>query len=335
MKIMRKIKVLIVMIIFIIIFSISCKVYAAPAEGYWKNAWDSLNALDLATDMNYWPDGYTDAIGNALSMSDDDLKNLNNNQWDRTAFLKLLEKYLDDNSMKADFEGSRNAIIEIQDRVKNLESYYEEQGIPFTNEEKEILGIPIVDEEGNEQPSDIITSGEAAENTNRINEINSILESGIENGEVISDERRQELEEERDRLLEDNNERADEVNNKSEHTILDRKPIGILPEDTGDGEITVDETIDGAMDFVNSGDDIIAQDRLQETIGSLYNVLLVIAMVVAVVTGLIIAIRFMTSSVEGKAEVKKTLVPYVISCAVTFGAFGIWKLVVEILNNLE
>ena len=58
-------------------------------------------------------------------------------------------------------------------------------------------------------------------------------------------------------------------------------------------------------------------------------------MVVAVVTGIVIAIKFMTSSVEGKAEVKKVLLPYIISCAVTFGAFGIWKLVVEILNNLE
>lgn len=247
----KKIKLLVLIILFIIIFSISREVYAAPAEGYWKNAWDSLSGLDLAKDMNDWP--VPDAIGNALSMSDDDLKNLNNNQWDRTAFLKLLEKYLDDNSMKADFEGSRNAIIEIQDRVKNLESYYEEQGIPFTNEEKEILGIPIVDEEGNEQPSDIITSGEAAENTNRINEINSILESGIENGETITDERRQELEEERDKLQESNNERADEINNKSDQSVLDRKPIGLLPEKDGDGEITVDETIEGAMDFVNTG----------------------------------------------------------------------------------
>lgn len=44
-----------------------------------------------------------------------------------------------------------------------------------------------------------------------------------------------------------------EANNKSEQSILDRKPIGLLPEQDGDGEITVDETIEGAMDFVNSG----------------------------------------------------------------------------------
>ena len=247
----KKIKLLVLIILFIIIFSISREVYAAPAEGYWKNAWDSLSGLDLAKDMNDWP--VPDAIGNALSMSDDDLKNLNNNQWDRTAFLKLLEKYLDDNSMKADFEGSRDAIIEVQDRVKSLQSYYEEQGQAFTDEEKKILGITIIDENGNEQPSDIITSGEAAENTNRINEINSILESGIENGETITDERRQELEEERDKLQESNNERADEITNKSNQSVLDRKPIGLLPEKDGDGQITVDETIEGAMDFVNSG----------------------------------------------------------------------------------
>ena len=156
------------------------------------------------------------------------------------------------------------------------------------------------------------------------------------NGNIVSFS-----EEQRNQLLEKQDENVDETNdaannNKSEQSILDRKPIGLLPENTSDGEITVDETIEGAMDFINSGtQEVIKQNKLQEVTKSLYNVLLVVAMVVAVVTGIVIAIKFMTSSVEGKAEVKKVLLPYIISCAVTFGAFGIWKLVVEILNNLE
>ena len=211
MKIIKNI--LIIIFILICVLPICTNVYATPEKGYWKDAWDNLKNIDLSTDMIYWP-AYNDAIGNALGMTDNDLKNLDNSKWDRAAFLQILEKYLDDNNGTANFEGTRNQIIEIQNKMKNLKDYYEQQGKPYIDGEKEILGIPIVDEDGNEQTDDIITSGEAAENTNRIDEINSILESGIENGEVITEERRQELEAERNRLQEANNERAEEVNNK-------------------------------------------------------------------------------------------------------------------------
>ena len=43
----------------------------------------------------------------------------------------------------------------------------------------------------------------------------------------------------------------------------------------------------------------------------------------------------MAGSVEQKAKVKDSLVPYIVGCIVIFGAFGIWKLVIQILNNLE
>ena len=43
----------------------------------------------------------------------------------------------------------------------------------------------------------------------------------------------------------------------------------------------------------------------------------------------------MLSSVEGKADVKKALVVYVIGCIAIFGAFGIWKLLLQLLEPLE
>ncbi len=56
-------------------------------------------------------------------------------------------------------------------------------------------------------------------------------------------------------------------------------------------------------------------------------------MVVAVIVGLIIGIRFMVSGVDEKAKIKEELMPYVIGCFIIFGAFGIWKIIVSILSS--
>ena len=50
--------------------------------------------------------------------------------------------------------------------------------------------------------------------------------------------------------------------------------------------------------------------------------------------GGIIGIKLMISSASEKAEAKKLLVPYVVGCVVVFGGFGIWKLVVTILQGM-
>lgn len=84
---------------------------------------------------------------------------------------------------------------------------------------------------------------------------------------------------------------------------------------------------------INDGHPTIKEDDLQEMSNLLYNTLLVIAIVVAVIFGLVIGIQFMTGSVAQKAKVKETLIPYIAGCIVIFGAFGIWKLVVNILSK--
>ena len=42
----------------------------------------------------------------------------------------------------------------------------------------------------------------------------------------------------------------------------------------------------------------------------------------------------MIASAEDKAKIKEAMIPYVLGCIVIFGAFGIWKLAITILNNL-
>lgn len=71
---------------------------------------------------------------------------------------------------------------------------------------------------------------------------------------------------------------------------------------------------------------------MKKTSDLLYNILLAIGFVAAVAVGLILGIRFMASSADGKAETKELLVPYIVGCVIIFGAFGIWKMVVIILT---
>ena len=74
--------------------------------------------------------------------------------------------------------------------------------------------------------------------------------------------------------------------------------------------------------------------ELQNFSNMLYNALLIIGIIIAVIVGTILGIKFMIGSVEEKADIKKLLIPYIVGCIVVFGAFGIWKLVVTILANM-
>ena len=111
---------------------------------------------------------------------------------------------------------------------------------------------------------------------------------------------------------------------------------------------SVDGIMDGAEYFLNSHDIAeegqddnekkvkifnISEVKLHDTSNFIFNLLLGIAMIVAVIVGMILGIQFMTASMEEKAKVKEHLVPYVVGCIVIFGAFGIWKFVVTLLNR--
>lgn len=84
---------------------------------------------------------------------------------------------------------------------------------------------------------------------------------------------------------------------------------------------------DQAGDTVDTGKLINISDTI-------YNIFLGVGTGIAIIVGAILGIQFMTAGVDKKVEVKEALVPYVISCIVIFGSFGIWKLVVTILNSV-
>lgn len=99
------------------------------------------------------------------------------------------------------------------------------------------------------------------------------------------------------------------------------------------------DIISSADKFTNMGETKVNagggldQDPIKDMSNIIFNVIFILGIVIAVIWGLVIAIKFITGSVEEKAEVKKTLIPYVAGCVVLFGAFTIWKIVLTILQS--
>lgn len=97
----------------------------------------------------------------------------------------------------------------------------------------------------------------------------------------------------------------------------------------------LDTIIDSADSFINSGEDNkVSEKSLENLSNSIYSTLLIVGVIVAVIIGAILGIKFMTGSVEQQADVKKLLVPYIVGCVVVFGAFGIWKIAVTIIASI-
>lgn len=79
----------------------------------------------------------------------------------------------------------------------------------------------------------------------------------------------------------------------------------------------------------------IDTSNLISTSDTIYNILLAVGVGAAVIIGAILGIQFMTAGVDKKVEVKKALIPYIISCIIVFGSFGIWKVTVQVLKGIE
>ncbi len=110
-----------------------------------------------------------------------------------------------------------------------------------------------------------------------------------------------------------------------------RNPV-VNTEDSSSG---LDDAISDADSFIETGDnDKLQISSLQAFSRNIYNILLTIGIVVAVLTGAIIGIKYMLGSVEEKADIKGLLIPYIAGCVIIFGSFAIWKLVVTLLQGI-
>lgn len=95
------------------------------------------------------------------------------------------------------------------------------------------------------------------------------------------------------------------------------------------------EIISSGEEFLKARNkNVIDKGALQTTSNYIYNILFTIAVVLAVAVGMIIGIQFIMGSVDEKAKIKETLVPYVVGVFIVFSAFTIWKLVIEFGNDV-
>lgn len=91
---------------------------------------------------------------------------------------------------------------------------------------------------------------------------------------------------------------------------------------------------DNFVDLGKNSSEGIDKGKVQTAVDFIYNTLFIIGTAAAVIIGVILGIKYMTQSVEEQAKVKETLIIYAVGCIVTFGAFGIWKAVILLLQQM-
>lgn len=124
-------------------------------------------------------------------------------------------------------------------------------------------------------------------------------------------------------------EEEEKKDDKDKDTVFNQ-PVG-----SGAASNGVKDALSDADSFVQSGDQgIVSTENLQSFSQNLYSILLAIGVVIAVIMGTILGVKLMVAPIEERVEAKKLLVPYVVGCVIVFGAFGIWKLVVTIMQGL-
>ena len=100
---------------------------------------------------------------------------------------------------------------------------------------------------------------------------------------------------------------------------------------------SLDDVMNNGNSFLNAGSEsstMIDQNDLKSLSNFISGVLLTIAIGVTVITGAIMGLNFITQSIEEKAKVKESMVPGVIGIIVSFGAFTIWEVAVNLFQSL-
>ena len=115
----------------------------------------------------------------------------------------------------------------------------------------------------------------------------------------------------------------------------------VLPEDGGGtGNSTSPQSLDGIIGSANSflsigsGTDGINVANLTGVFNLISGVLLTIATGITTISAVVMGINFSIQSVEDKAKIKESMVPWVIGIIISFGAWGIWKITISLFMGL-
>ena len=90
----------------------------------------------------------------------------------------------------------------------------------------------------------------------------------------------------------------------------------------------IDKTI-GDIDGAKAGD----TTKVTNIGGKIINIIQVVGIVVAIAVVLIIGIKYMTGSVEQKAEYKKVMIPYIIGAVLLVAGTSIVKVIFNVINS--
>lgn len=107
---------------------------------------------------------------------------------------------------------------------------------------------------------------------------------------------------------------------------------------TSDGQgtraTTLDDIIKNGKSFLQLGDISVAnEDELKSLSDFVSGILLWIAIAVTLISAIIMGINFLTQSVEDKAKIKESMTPWVVGIIVSFGAYTIWQITINLLSN--
>lgn len=104
---------------------------------------------------------------------------------------------------------------------------------------------------------------------------------------------------------------------------------------TKSNENRLDDIIISGRDFLHLGDTKnINQNELKSLSSLVSSVLLWIAVAVTLISAVVMGINFLTQSVEDKAKIKESMTPWVIGIIISFGAYTIWQITINIFSNL-
>ena len=109
-------------------------------------------------------------------------------------------------------------------------------------------------------------------------------------------------------------------------------------ESKGTELLGIDDIINSGNSFLEAGNSAITitptESGLQKISNFVSNVLLTVAIGVTVISTVIMALNFTIQSVEEKAKIKESMIPWVVGIFVSFGAYGIWKITMSVFYQL-
>ena len=105
------------------------------------------------------------------------------------------------------------------------------------------------------------------------------------------------------------------------------------------GTLSIDSIFAGAKDFLSQGSGGTAgginEGEIKKISDVVSGILLTIAIAVTFISIAVMGVNFAIQTVEEKAKIKEAMVPWVIGIFISFGAYGIWKIVMNIFYRMD